>query len=114
MQPIKAEPLLDFTLQTPATQCFQILLQFQDGWLENMVDMRDSLICPNMIDVRIEYEGRTKDYTMDEFLERLGFNEDKCEPEVIQSSAMLISWVTFWAFTTGVINKYQRGNNNRN
>lgn len=72
---IESRPFLDFTLQTPATQCFQILLEFQDGWLENMVDMRDSLICPNMIDVRIEYEGIIQDYTMDEFLERLGFKE---------------------------------------
>ena len=75
--PIEAKSLLDFTLKTPAEKCFQILLQFQDGWLENMTDMRDSIICPNMIDVRIEYEGKITDYTMDEFLERLGFKEEK-------------------------------------
>ena len=75
LHPLETTPLLDFTLQTPATECFQILLQFQDGWLENMIDIRDSLICPNMIDVRIEYEGIIKDYTMDEFLKRLGFKE---------------------------------------
>ena len=75
LQPIESQPLFDFTLQTPATECFQILLEFQDGWLENMTDMRDSIICPNMIDVRIKYEGIIKDYTIEEFLERLGFTE---------------------------------------
>ncbi len=68
-------PLSDFALESPADKCFQILLQFQEGWLDKMFDMRDSLICPNMIDVRINHEGIIKDYTMDEFLERLGFKE---------------------------------------
>ena len=75
---IEATPLLDFELRTPAAQCFQILINFQDGWLDNMFKIKDSMeiICPNMIDVRIEYEGIIQDYTMDEFLKRLGFNNE--------------------------------------
>ncbi|KKL69308.1 hypothetical protein LCGC14_2116290 [marine sediment metagenome] len=75
--PIKGKPLLDFTLETPADRCFQIYIDFQGGWFENWLNMRDSIlaICPNMIDVRIEYEGIIQDYTMEEFLERLGFIE---------------------------------------
>ncbi len=74
----KETPFLDFELRTPATKCFQILLVFSDGWLDNMLKIKDSLeiICPNMIDVRIEYEGIIQDYTMEEFLERLGFKDE--------------------------------------
>ncbi len=56
-------------------ECFQILIEFQDGWVDNMLNLKDTILCPNMIDVRIEYEGKTTDYTMDEFLKRLGLKE---------------------------------------
>jgi len=72
---LTANPLLDFTLETPATQCFKILIELQDGWLDNIFNLKDTILCPNMIDVRIENEGIIKDYTMDEFLERLGFKD---------------------------------------
>ena len=72
-QDLKSKPLLDFTLETPADKCFKILIEFQDGWFENIFNEKD--LCPNMIDVRIEYEGIIQDYTMEEFLTRLGFKE---------------------------------------
>ncbi len=54
-------------------ECYKVRLEFKDGWEDFFFDY-DS-ICPDIIDVRITVGNKTIDYTMDEFLERLGFKE---------------------------------------
>ena len=69
---IETKPLSDLEFYSLEPECYEIVLDFQDGW-EAVFD-NDS-ICPETIDVRVKVGDKTIEYTVEEFMERLGFIE---------------------------------------